>query len=157
MQIDSNLLAPCGLYCGVCAVFYATKDNNQKFRERLLGVFKGKLPNSENLTAEDILCEGCLSEQPFLYCEKCLIRECTTSRGYIGCHECDDFPCLYIENFPIPVGKKVIMRTVPYWRQVGTEKFVQDEEARYQCPECGHKLFRGAKRCNRCKIEVELD
>lgn len=157
MQINSNLLAPCGLYCGVCAVLYATRDNNQKFREGLLGFYKGKLPNSENLTAEDIRCGGCLSEQPFLYCKKCLIRECTTSRGYVGCHECDEFPCLHIEHFPIAVGKKVIMRTIPYWRQVGTEKFVKDEEERYQCPECGQKLFRGAKRCNQCKIEVDLD
>lgn len=157
MEINPKLLAPCGLYCGVCAVFCATEDNNEKFRELLLGVYKGKLPDSDNLTAEDIRCEGCLSEQPFLYCKACPIRECSKSKGYTGCHECDDFPCLYVEQFPIPVGKKVMMRAIPYWREVGTERFVEDEEARYLCPECGHKLFRGAKRCNQCKVEVDLD
>jgi hypothetical protein len=157
MEINAKLLAPCGLYCGVCAVFCATEDNNEKFRERLLGVYKGKLPNSENLTVEDIRCEGCLSEQPFLYCKACPIRECSKSKGYTGCHECDDFPCPYVEQFPIPLGKKVMMRAIPYWRQVGTERFVDEEQARHLCPECGHKLFRGAKRCNQCKVEVDLD
>jgi predicted RNA-binding Zn-ribbon protein involved in translation (DUF1610 family) len=57
----------------------------------------------------------------------------------------------------MPVGKKVIMRTIPYWRKWGTEKWIQDEEARYICPGCGHKLFRGVKSCNKCKVEVDVD
>ena len=44
MEINPNFLAPCGLYCGVCAVYYATKDENEKFKERLVGVYKGKTP-----------------------------------------------------------------------------------------------------------------
>jgi len=27
-KINKNLLAPCGLYCGVCAIYIADKDNN---------------------------------------------------------------------------------------------------------------------------------
>ena len=50
----------------------------------------------------------------------------------------------------MPVGKKVIMRAIPYWREHGTEKWVRDEESRFGCPGCGHQLFRGAKRCNEC-------
>jgi len=57
----------------------------------------------------------------------------------------------------MPVGKKVILRAIPHWRSVGTEKWVEDEEARYLCPSCGHKLFRGAKQCNKCKTSVDLD
>ena len=55
------------------------------------------------------------------------------------------------------VGKKVILRAVPYRRKVGTERWVSDEEARYVCPGCGNRLFRGAMRCNRCKTVVDLD
>jgi predicted RNA-binding Zn-ribbon protein involved in translation (DUF1610 family) len=55
------------------------------------------------------------------------------------------------------VGKKVILRAIPYWRDHGTEQWVAEEERRYICPSCGHQLFRGAKRCNECKQTVDLD
>jgi len=157
VEINRKFLAPCGLYCGVCAVYYATRDNNLKFKERLVGVYKGKLPGSESLSVDDIYCEGCLSNNPFGFCQDCSIRDCTQNKSIAGCHECDAFPCQFIEDFPLPIGKKVIMRAIPYWQKWHTEKWVFDEEARYICPECGHKLFRGVKRCNRCKTKVDLD
>jgi hypothetical protein len=154
---DPRLNAPCGLYCGVCAILYATRDDNRKFRERLVGVYRGTFPGSEDLAPEDIHCRGCLSEEPFAHCARCAIKDCTRDRGHEGCHECPDFPCPLIEDFPIPVGKRVILRAVPYRREVGTRKWIQDEEERYNCPACGQRLFRGAKRCNRCKTAVDPD
>jgi predicted RNA-binding Zn-ribbon protein involved in translation (DUF1610 family) len=157
MPIDPRHLAPCGLYCGVCAVLYASLDDNRKFKELLVGVYKGKLPDSDNLAVEDIYCEGCLSENPFGFCRKCGIKDCARQKGIQGCHQCADFPCSLIESFPMPVGKRVMLRTIPYWKEHGTEVFVRDEEARYVCPGCGNQLFRGARRCNRCKTAVDLD
>jgi len=157
MTINPKLLAPCGLYCGVCGIYIAARDNNEKFKEALVGVYKGALRESQNLTAKDIHCEGCLSENPFYYCVSCHIKDCTQSKGYKGCHECSDFPCQHIENFPVAVGKKVILRAIPHWREVGTEQWVRDEEIRYRCPNCGNNLFRGVKRCNKCKTAVDLD
>ncbi|HYA43805.1 MAG TPA: DUF3795 domain-containing protein [Syntrophobacteraceae bacterium] len=163
MKINPDFISPCGLYCGVCAIYIADRDDNRKFKELLVTLFKGefpgkgKLPNSENLSVEDIRCRGCLSNEPFMYCRQCEIKACTKAKGYSGCHECREFPCRYIEDFPMTIGKKVILRAVPYWREVGTEKWVQDEEARYICPECGNKVFRGAARCNECKASLDLD
>ncbi len=157
MDINPEHLAACGLYCGVCGVFYATRDNNNKFLERLLGVYQSQIPGLENLTTDDLLCDGCLSSRKSVFCRTCNIRKCTREKGFEGCYECDEFPCKYVEEFPVPVGKKVIQRAIPYWREYGTEKWVQDEENRYICPECGNKLFRGAKRCNKCKTPVDLD
>ncbi len=157
MEINPNLLAPCGLYCGVCGVYYATRDKNNKFLETLLNFYQDKMPGLENVSIDDLKCEGCLSDQTSLFCRTCSIKDCTHKKGYAGCHECNEFPCKHIENFPMPVGKKVILRTIPYWQQEGTEKFVANEEARYVCPDCGNKIFRGAKRCNKCKIPLDLD
>ena len=157
MEINPNLLAPCGLYCGVCGVYYATRDKNNQFMETLLNFYQDKMPGLENVSIDDLKCEGCLSERTSITCRTCSIKDCTRKKGYAGCHECNEFPCEHIENFPMPVGKKVILRTIPYWRQEGTEKFVADEEARYVCPDCGNKIFRGAKRCNKCKIPLDLD
>jgi hypothetical protein len=118
---------------------------------------KGVLPNCENLTIQDIKCDGCLSDEPFMHCQQCEIKACTEEKGYTGCHQCDEFPCQHIEDFPMAVGKKVILRAVPYRREVGTEKWIEDEEARYFCPECGNKVFRGVIKCNKCKASLDLD
>jgi hypothetical protein len=163
MTVNPDFISPCGLYCGVCAIYKAHRDNNQKFKERLANLYrggvagKGKLPNSEDLSVDDIYCRGCLSDTRFMHCRQCEIRACTKANGYTGCHQCKEFPCPHIEKFPMAIGKKVILRAIPYWRQVGTEKWIQDEEARYICPECGNTLFRGVVRCNQCQTPLDLD
>ncbi|VEN72840.1 conserved hypothetical protein [Candidatus Desulfarcum epimagneticum] len=163
MKINPDFVSPCGLYCGVCAIYMAHQDDNQKFKELLVGVYrgeapgKGALPGAETLSADDIRCRGCLSDERFMHCRQCEIRDCAMEKGHAGCWECGDFPCGHIENFPMTVGKKVILRCVPHCREVGVEKWIEDEEARYVCPECGSKLFRGAGRCNACKTPVDPD
>jgi hypothetical protein len=163
MSANPEFASPCGLYCGVCAIYLAHRDNNQKFKEKLSQLYKGRipgkgtLPHSETLAAEDIRCNGCLSEDRFMHCQQCEIRACCREKGYTGCHQCDAFPCQYIEQFPMAIGKKVILRAVPHRRDVGTDQWMQDEQARYVCPECGNTVFRGVVRCNQCKSPLDLD
>jgi len=131
-------------------VLIAYRDDNEKFKEKLLGVY--------GLSSTDqVSCKGCLSDDRFLYCDACPIRDCCADKGIEGCHQCDDWPCKYIESFAYPVGKKVMMRAIPTWGEHGTEKYVEMEEERYHCPECGYVLFRGAKRCRGCGIDVDVD
>ena len=163
MSYNPDFISPCGLYCGVCAIYLADRDNNEKFKQSLVRLYsggvpgKGTLPGGQNMTTQDIQCRGCLSDQRFMHCQNCKIRDCTKTRGIEGCHECEEFPCGYIRDFPMAVGKKVILRSVQFRRSNGTEKWVQQEEERYFCPECGNKVFRGAARCNRCKLPLDLD
>ena len=161
--INPDFLSPCGLYCGVCSIYIAHRDNNLKFKERLANLYsggvpgKGELPNSKDLSPEDIRCSGCFSDDLFMHCKQCEIRNCNRKKGYAGCHQCEDFPCQYIENFSMAVGKKVILRCVPYRRNIGTEKWARDEEDRYVFPECGNKVFRGVVKCNQRKVRLDLD
>ena len=164
MEISPSLLGPCGLYCGVCAIYIAHRDKNLKLKERLVNLYKGGIPGkgtltgSENLTVEDIRCSGCLSDDVFIYCKQCEIKDCTKEKGYTGCHQCNEFPCSTItKDFPMAVGKKVILRAIPYLKEVGTEKFIEDEENRYICSDCGNKVFRGVVKCNKCKTNLDLD
>ena len=163
MTQNPDFISPCGLYCGVCAIHIAHRDNNEKLKGKLVTLYKGgtqgkgTLPNSDQLSTDDIQCSGCRSEDLFMHCRQCEIRECTKRKNYSGCHECNEFPCPHIETFSMAVGKKVIMRSVPYRRRFGTEKWIENEEDRYHCPHCGNKVFRGVIRCNQCKAELDLD
>jgi hypothetical protein len=157
MEIHPEHLAPCGLYCGVCRVYHATQENDRAFLDRLVKVFARYLPEIASVAPDELLCDGCLSAKISVFCRECSIRECTQQKGFQGCYECPDFPCRFIDEFPMPVGKKVILRAIPYWRTHGTEQWILAEEKRYQCPACGQKLFRGARQCPHCKSPVDVD
>jgi len=55
------------LYCGVCAIHIAHRDHNEKLKEKLIALYKGKtpgkgtLPYSSRLSTDDIQCGGCNS------------------------------------------------------------------------------------------------
>ena len=149
MESKMELAAPCGMYCGVCGIYVANRDNNIKLKERLKGLF--------GVTVEQMSCQGCLSDNQFVYCRTCPIRACTIQRGLEGCHQCQDFPCQFIDAVGIPIGRKVMLRSVPARRELGTERWMEEEEKRYHCPHCGYALFRGVSRCRNCQNPVDVD
>ena len=157
MAINQDLAAPCGLYCGVCAVYLATREGNEKLKGILAGVYQGKLPGGQEITPEMINCGGCLSGRTWGFCSHCAIRACAQERGLAGCHQCPGWPCQLIQGFPMAIGQKVIMRSVPRRAEVGDERWAAEEEARYRCPGCGQGLTRGAPRCHQCGLGVDLD
>lgn len=151
MAVKREWLPPCGLYCGVCGILIADRDDNIKFKEKLATVY--------NLPVEEIHCDGCLAEgdNVFKYCRVCPIKACAAEKGMDGCHLCEEFPCSHIDEFVMPVGRKVMLRAVPQRREWGDEKWAEEETKRYVCPSCGYALFRGAKRCRECREPVDLD
>ena len=160
---NKDLMAPCGLYCGACGVYIATRDNNDKFKA-IMGNLFGTRP-------EETECFGCMQPDPpkklYAYCKACPIRNCVTSKGYYSCHQCKEWPCDMIEEFPNAVGVRVMKRTIPIWRakvaehgdERGSVEWVRSECERYHCSSCGNPLFRGAESCRACKRPVadELD
>ncbi len=61
---NKELMAPCGLYCGTCGVYIATRDNNEKFKA-IMGNLYGTKP-------EEPECLGCMQSDPankiYVYC-----------------------------------------------------------------------------------------
>ena len=160
---NKDLMAPCGLYCGACGIYVATRDGNEKFKA-IMGSLYGTRP-------EETACLGCMQEDPpkqlYSWCTACKIRDCIKSKGYYSCHQCEQWPCHEIENFPLATGLRVIKRAIPKWRkkvaahgdEQGSIEWAREECERYHCSDCGNPLFRGAQRCRACKKDVaeELD
>ncbi|KPA09924.1 hypothetical protein MHK_009883 [Candidatus Magnetomorum sp. HK-1] len=160
---DKKLMAPCGLYCGACGVYIATRDKNDKF--------KAALGNLYGTPPEETECLGCMQPNPpeklYSYCKLCKIRDCVLSKDFYSCHQCDQWPCNLVEEFALKTGLQVMKRTIPIWRkyvsQEGDEKgsieWARSECERYHCSSCGNPLFRGAQKCRNCKHVVadELD
>ncbi|HEY9161443.1 MAG TPA: DUF3795 domain-containing protein [Desulfomonilia bacterium] len=155
---NKSLMAPCGLYCGACGVYIATRDKNEKFKT-VMGNLYGTKP-------EDTECMGCMQPEPpeklYGYCKMCSIRDCIRAKGFYSCHQCTDWPCEMIENFGFATGRRVMKDTIPVWRkkvrelgdEEGSVEWARSVCKRYHCPECGKPLFRGAKTCRNCKADV---
>jgi hypothetical protein len=160
---NKDLMSPCGLYCGACGVYIATRDNNEKFKA-IMGNLYGTRP-------EETECLGCMqsdsSKKLYAFCKHCTIRDCVKSKGFYSCHQCEEWPCDMIEKFGVPTGRQVMKNEIPLWRSkvadLGDEKgsieWARAICERYHCSSCGQPLFRGAQRCRACKHPVadELD
>ena len=149
MIARDKLAAPCGLYCGACSVYVAYKSNDMKLKEKVAPIF--------GVTVDQISCEGCFSEKLFKYCQTCSIRDCALEQDLEGCYQCRDFPCHFIHVFPTEAGRKIMLRSVSRWRELGTRRWMEEEEKRYHCLNCGHRVLRGAKRCANCRNPVDTD
>ena len=160
---DTRLHAPCGLLCATCGVYISHRDGNEKFRDKLAALY-GSEP-------EATVCKGCMQDEPpeclYGFCQSCPLRDCVRAKGYTSCHQCADWPCEHVERFPLPVGRRVMKKTIPRWRALAAEhgveqgavEWVRSECERYHCKGCGAPLFRGAIRCRACQrgVAEELD
>ncbi|MFX0039276.1 MAG: DUF3795 domain-containing protein [Candidatus Heimdallarchaeota archaeon] len=153
-DINDELLSPCGLYCGVCRIYLAHKDNDIEFKKEILPTL-----NSIGIrNVDDVACRGCLSDEVvFNFCRTCPIKDCIKNKEINGCYLCEEFPCKIIRNWPDLLEKKIILRSTYSRQKLGTERWVEAEKKRYKCPKCGNPLFHGAKKCKRCNLAVDLD
>jgi hypothetical protein len=146
--INKNLLSPCGLYCGMCPIYVAHRDGNDRLKE--------KLAKDYGMKPEEISCRGCLSNELFgHHCRVCSIRSCAGEKSYEGCHQCSDFPCEHINKFPFEDARQIMLAAIPQWRSLGTEKWITSLENQHRCKKCGAPFTRGARRCCSCKEPVE--
>lgn len=144
---EKELVSPCGLYCGVCGIYQATVNNDEKLKEKLAAAY--------GVPIEKCTCKGCLSDTVFSYCGVCPIKRCALEKKLQGCFQCDEFPCSLIESFPVAEGKKNILRSVPLWKKLGTEEWIAHEKMLFSCKNCGAALFRGARKCRSCNALLQ--
>jgi len=92
IEFNKNLIAACGLFCGSCGIYLASKENDT---ERLL-----HYAIVLNQSLEETYCEGCGSEKKSAHCLKnCIFIKCQLEKGVSLCCNCKEFFCDKLETF----------------------------------------------------------
>ncbi|MCX6558652.1 MAG: DUF3795 domain-containing protein [Candidatus Aminicenantes bacterium] len=143
MNVKKEYLSPCGMYCSVCAVRAADRDDDRELKEKLAPIF--------GIKPEQVACDGCRSEKAFPFALACAIRACANEKRLEACHQCGDFPCNHVSAFPFEISRQAMLAAMPRWKELGTEQWVKETEKRFTCPHCGALLHRYAQQCNHCQ------
>lgn len=119
--MDANHIAPCGMDCSLCI--------SHQFREYDLNKYgfhrkycPGCLPRAENCVFMGNRCE-LLAEGKVRFC-----------------FECQNFPCKRLKSLDKRYRTKYYMSMIEnllFIKEQGMEKFLEAEEEKWRCPECG--------------------
>jgi hypothetical protein len=88
-----ELLAPCGIDCGGCPAYIATRANDAAALAKVAEEWSKAFNFGLNL--EEVICDGCLTEskRKYAYIKTCGVRPCALSRGVRTCAHCEDYGC----------------------------------------------------------------
>ena len=128
-NIPFILIAPCGMNCGICMA-YLRKRNK---------------------------CVGCNIESPqrAKHCSICKIKNCTERpEGSQFCFDCTKYPCTRLKHLDKRYRTKYAMSMIENLnriRDLGLDRFMEVENTRWVCPECGNPICVHNKRCYHCE------
>ena len=113
---NSDLIAPCGMNCGICLGYLREKNK----------------------------CSGCRDTDGYKpnYCHSCKIYNCeilkNTKSGF--CYECKDMPCQRLKQLDKRYRTKYhmsMLENLEYIKNNGLKEFIQSEAERWKCDNCG--------------------
>jgi len=131
--IHAQIIAPCGMNCGIC-----------------IGHLREKRP-----------CGGCFKindENKPKVCRSCRIANCEyladTDSGF--CYDCKKYPCTRLKNLDKRYRTKYGMSMIENLgniKNLGIEKFIESEQRRWECRECGALLCVHRISCLKCGMK----
>ena len=135
--MEEKLIAPCGMNCGLCVSYLAMKyDLNKRGFKRVY--CKGCLPRGKNCLHMgdrcDLLGEG-------------LVR---------FCYECEKFPCSRLKDLDKRYCARYHMSMIEnlkFIKEHGIESFLEKEEAKWRCSECGEVICCHNGLCLNCGLD----
>ena len=87
----NEILTRCGYRCDLCLAYRpnveANPSNQQIVSDGWFRYFGFRIP------PEEIICDGCMAEDPRLIDRECPVRPCVIDRGLDNCAQCVDFAC----------------------------------------------------------------
>ncbi|MBU0493083.1 MAG: DUF3795 domain-containing protein [Chloroflexi bacterium] len=153
----------CGLYCGACDImnlYRQSLETNVPARWEDL-----PQPLQQHLTQAEVVCTGCKTEVLFAGCQRCSIRQCAQDKGVAACVECTEYPCVNVENRRAAISRigNVLPHTRVFFRDAdmilirdrGIAHWVQDQEEKWSCPQCGARFTWYQEQCAECGMDLE--
>jgi hypothetical protein len=131
----ANLIAPCGMNCGLC-----------------IGHLREKRP-----------CGGCFKlkdgNKPRV-CRSCAIVNCDLQPESGFCYDCEIYPCARLKNLDKRYRTKYgmsMIENLAYIKHHGLETFIKEEEEKWKCQVCGSGLSVHRNFCMNCKTEININ
>jgi hypothetical protein len=84
----------CGIDCSLCPAYLATKSNDVTKLEEVATLFSTK---ERKFTANDIICNGCISTRIYKWALECPTRNCARDKNVVNCGQCKNYPCKSLE------------------------------------------------------------
>lgn len=133
-----ELVAPCGMNCGVCSAYLAYSKNISKK--------KGKI----------VHCIGCRPRN-----KKCayLKGHCDKLSSYQieFCFECEEFPCARLKHIDQRYRKRYNTSLIDNLQKIkaeGINSFLEEQHEKFKCSKCGGTISIHNGKCYDCeKIE----
>ena len=96
----ARILSYCGLDCGECEAFIATKKDDRKELEAVAKKWTEQY-GAKTITADMCVCDGCASGQRVntAHAATCAIRLCASKRGVTTCAHCPEYGCDILKGF----------------------------------------------------------
>ena len=134
----AELIAPCGMNCGICIAFFGYTLNGKKRKH----VCKGCRLRNTHQSLDRSLC-AFIKKQ----CEKLA----TNQLEY--CFQCINFPCENLttldKRYRTKYGMSMI-ENLEYIQTNGIQQFLKHEAERWKCPACGGIICVHNKICYSC-------
>lgn len=113
-DLKTELIAPCGMNCGLCMSYLRDKNT-------CAGCRAGDAGKAKSVLA-------------------CTIRSCETVADSGTCADCTTLPCPRLRRLDARYRQKYrmsMLENLRVIREQGVESLVESERTRWACPECG--------------------
>jgi hypothetical protein len=132
--MEKELIAPCGMNCGLCSGYLALSRGHKK---------KRGMPH----------CAGCRIRQKncaFIKkrCETRLVKKVEF------CHECMRFPCENLKKIDKRYRTRYdysFIENLKIIREKGLDAFLEREREQWKCPNCGDVICIHNGKCYKCQ------
>lgn len=136
----AQLLAPCGMDCGVCSAYLA---------------YANQIPRKRG---EVIHCEGCRARgKHCAYLKGHCVRLASGQVNF--CFECPKYPCERLKHLDERYRKRYTMSLIENLeliKKAGVQALIENQQARYNCPTCGQLRSVHNQRCFACEKALSL-